>query len=189
MVSKLKLIVRMPNWIGDAVMATPILQDLRQNYPHAEITVLASDPIAVLLANNTFLNQISRSKLWLPILAIVFVFLGSIFRLSGRDDVGNIYISISLIIILIVFPVSWLSRLILSGQLSHILRGEQRLDKLFSIQNIQVFLISPSNPIRWFLNYYRLSWFFLSSFTFCRYFFSIYCHSFFPILVDKVFFF
>ena len=107
--------------------------------------------INLLLANNTFLNQISRSKLWLPILAIVFVFLGSIFRLSGRDDVGNIYISISLIIILIVVPVSWLSRLILSGQLSHILRGEQRLDKLFSFQNIQVFLISPSNPIRWFL--------------------------------------
>lgn len=34
------IIVRMPNWIGDLVMATPILTDLRKAYPEARITAM-----------------------------------------------------------------------------------------------------------------------------------------------------
>lgn len=34
------LIVRMPNWLGDLVMATPVLQDLRHHWPKAKITAL-----------------------------------------------------------------------------------------------------------------------------------------------------
>lgn len=35
------LLVRCPNWVGDAVMATPALRCLRANYPDAHITLLA----------------------------------------------------------------------------------------------------------------------------------------------------
>ena len=34
-----KILVRFPNWVGDVVMATPVLQCLRENYPHAVIDI------------------------------------------------------------------------------------------------------------------------------------------------------
>ena len=37
------IIVRMPNWLGDLVMATPILTDLRHHWPEAKITASAKD--------------------------------------------------------------------------------------------------------------------------------------------------
>ncbi len=40
------IIVRMPNWIGDMVMATPILSDLRKAYPQARITAMCRVPIS-----------------------------------------------------------------------------------------------------------------------------------------------
>ncbi|HME00103.1 MAG TPA: lipopolysaccharide heptosyltransferase II [Terriglobia bacterium] len=36
-----KIVVRVPNWIGDAVMSLPALEALRAQYPSAEITVVA----------------------------------------------------------------------------------------------------------------------------------------------------
>lgn len=36
-----KLLVRSTNWIGDAVMTTPAVRTIRQNFPGAEITLLA----------------------------------------------------------------------------------------------------------------------------------------------------
>ncbi len=44
----MKILVRAPNWIGDAVMATPTLSALRAHFPSAEITLLARPPIAAL---------------------------------------------------------------------------------------------------------------------------------------------
>ena len=35
------ILVRSPNWVGDAVMTTPVLRCLRHNYPDARISVLA----------------------------------------------------------------------------------------------------------------------------------------------------
>ena len=32
------LVIRCPNWVGDIVMATPVYECLRQNFPNAEIT-------------------------------------------------------------------------------------------------------------------------------------------------------
>lgn len=43
------IIVRMPNWIGDMVMATPVLTDLRKAYPHARITAMCRGPVSELL--------------------------------------------------------------------------------------------------------------------------------------------
>lgn len=52
-----RLVVRMPNWLGDAVMATPVLQDLKSHFPHAHITALASEPIAQLLSHNPAVTE------------------------------------------------------------------------------------------------------------------------------------
>ncbi len=35
-----RIIVRMPNWVGDVVMATPALRALREHWPRAELTAL-----------------------------------------------------------------------------------------------------------------------------------------------------
>ena len=50
------LVVRAPNWIGDAVMATPTLSALRAGCPDASITVLAKPLIAEALT-----HQIGRA--------------------------------------------------------------------------------------------------------------------------------
>jgi len=43
------VVVRVPNWIGDAVMCTPALMDLRDNFPCATITLWARPAIVDLL--------------------------------------------------------------------------------------------------------------------------------------------
>lgn len=47
-----KIVVRMPNWIGDLVMATPILADLRAAYPSAHITAMCRTPTGELLKSD-----------------------------------------------------------------------------------------------------------------------------------------
>lgn len=64
-----RIIVRMPNWIGDFVMATPILEDLRKAYPDAFIAALVSTPFADLLDGNPFIDKIitfSRANRFFP---------------------------------------------------------------------------------------------------------------------------
>jgi heptosyltransferase II len=43
-----RLLVRAPNWVGDAVMSLPVLSGLRQLFPEADITVLAARRVAAL---------------------------------------------------------------------------------------------------------------------------------------------
>lgn len=57
-----KIIVRMPNWIGDFVMALPILTDLRQQFPDAKITAMCLSPFAQLLEENPYISEISPFK-------------------------------------------------------------------------------------------------------------------------------
>lgn len=52
------IIVRMPNWVGDLVMATPILTDLRHAYPDAEITAMARYPLCELLQEDPDINEL-----------------------------------------------------------------------------------------------------------------------------------
>jgi heptosyltransferase II len=52
------IIVRMPNWIGDLVMATPILFDLRKAYPKAHITAMCRSPICELLKEDPEINEL-----------------------------------------------------------------------------------------------------------------------------------
>ncbi len=41
--------IRCPNWIGDAVMATPVFHQVKQLFPQAFVTAIAHEPIAQLL--------------------------------------------------------------------------------------------------------------------------------------------
>lgn len=62
MVNYQKIIVRMPNWIGDLVMATPILQDLRYAFPRSHITALVQSPLADILEMDPHVNEIIPFK-------------------------------------------------------------------------------------------------------------------------------
>ncbi|MFB3127273.1 MAG: glycosyltransferase family 9 protein, partial [Candidatus Acidiferrales bacterium] len=41
-----KILLRVPNWVGDAVMSLPALEQLRQKFPAAEVVVLARPTVA-----------------------------------------------------------------------------------------------------------------------------------------------
>lgn len=74
------IIVRMPNWLGDVVMATPILEDLRAFYPEAEITAMCQSSVASLLEQDPAVDELfsfSRSK-------------GLIHRIAERNVVARL---------------------------------------------------------------------------------------------------
>lgn len=52
------IIVRMPNWIGDLVMATPVLSDLRKKYPQASITAMCLSGICDLLKEDDRIDEL-----------------------------------------------------------------------------------------------------------------------------------
>src|SRR5689334_15916018 len=63
--SQPRYLVRLPNWLGDAVMATPVLHDLKQHFPNCLITALAPPPILDLFKENPAVDEIipfSRKK-------------------------------------------------------------------------------------------------------------------------------
>ena len=52
------VLIRAPNWIGDAVMCTPALMDVREAWPQATITLLARPSIAQLLKGHPAIDDI-----------------------------------------------------------------------------------------------------------------------------------
>ena len=54
----MKIVVRMPNWIGDFVMGLPILEDLRTLYPDATISVVCKTGFTDLLDSNPYVDEI-----------------------------------------------------------------------------------------------------------------------------------
>lgn len=48
----------MPNWLGDVVMATPVLADLRSHFPNAKITAMCQSNVAGLLKNDPNVDEI-----------------------------------------------------------------------------------------------------------------------------------
>ncbi|MCB1113035.1 MAG: lipopolysaccharide heptosyltransferase II [Chlamydiales bacterium] len=56
------IIVRMPNWLGDCVMATPLLYDLHRRYPTARMTVMCQKNVAPLLEKDPTVDEIFSFK-------------------------------------------------------------------------------------------------------------------------------
>lgn len=56
------ILIRMPNWLGDAIMATPLIADLRNHYPSARITVMCLANIAPLFEQDDQINEILSFK-------------------------------------------------------------------------------------------------------------------------------
>ncbi len=52
------IIVRMPNWIGDLVMATPVLTDLRKAFPKASISAMCRFQICELLREDESIDEL-----------------------------------------------------------------------------------------------------------------------------------
>lgn len=52
------ILVRMPNWVGDLVMATPILTDLRKSFPQASITAMCRSPICEILREDEAIDEL-----------------------------------------------------------------------------------------------------------------------------------
>jgi len=48
----------MPNWIGDLVMATPVLTDLRAAFPKASITAMSRTPLCELLKEDASIDEL-----------------------------------------------------------------------------------------------------------------------------------
>lgn len=53
-----KILLRAPNWIGDAVMCEPALRGLRSLFPEAEVTMLAKSAVAELFRAAPELNRV-----------------------------------------------------------------------------------------------------------------------------------
>jgi heptosyltransferase II len=56
------IIIRMPNWIGDAVMATPILADIRNRWKTAKITVMCQGSVGTILLHDPHIDHIYSFK-------------------------------------------------------------------------------------------------------------------------------
>lgn len=48
----------MPNWIGDLVMATPVLADLREAFPKASVTAMCRRPVCELLREEKSIDEL-----------------------------------------------------------------------------------------------------------------------------------
>ena len=51
------IVIRMPNWIGDAVMATPIIREVRCHWKNAKITIMAPKSICSLFQKDPFVDD------------------------------------------------------------------------------------------------------------------------------------
>lgn len=56
------ILLKMPNWLGDLVMATPIAADLRSRFPDAKITAMCQSNVAQLLKDDPAINEIYSYK-------------------------------------------------------------------------------------------------------------------------------
>lgn len=52
------ILVRMPNWLGDLVMATPVLADVRHQWPEAKITAMCQGGVGAILAKDPHIDEI-----------------------------------------------------------------------------------------------------------------------------------
>src|SRR5882724_3916571 len=53
-----RILVRGPNWLGDAVMSMPALQRLRERFPNAHMTLLTHEKLAGLWGFHHAINEV-----------------------------------------------------------------------------------------------------------------------------------
>lgn len=58
MLSPKKILIRGPNWVGDAVLAIPALKAVRSHFPDAEITLLVRPWVAGLFTSAPFVDKV-----------------------------------------------------------------------------------------------------------------------------------
>ncbi|CUI17931.1 putative lipopolysaccharide heptosyltransferase II [Candidatus Protochlamydia naegleriophila] len=56
------ILVRMPNWLGDFVMATPILTDLRHHWPEAKITAMCQGALGSVIQEDPHIDSVLNFK-------------------------------------------------------------------------------------------------------------------------------
>lgn len=61
------IIIRMPNWIGDIVMATPVIAAIKKIFSDAKITVMCQYPGSMLLLNDPHIDELFAFKRSKPI--------------------------------------------------------------------------------------------------------------------------
>jgi len=55
---KMKIIIRVPNWIGDAVLALPAIESIRDNFPQASISIAAKNWVKDLFVSNSLAAEV-----------------------------------------------------------------------------------------------------------------------------------
>ncbi len=53
-----RIVIRTPNWVGDAVMSTPFIRSVRRNFPKAHITLLAKPWVAPVYESNPHIDDV-----------------------------------------------------------------------------------------------------------------------------------
>lgn len=53
-----KILLRAPNWLGDAAVASPAMRAIRAKFPDAEITVMVRPSVAGVFASATFVDRV-----------------------------------------------------------------------------------------------------------------------------------
>ncbi|MDH5562552.1 MAG: lipopolysaccharide heptosyltransferase II [Nitrospirota bacterium] len=54
----INILIRVPNWIGDAVMCLPALIDMREYFPRSTLTILARPTIAAMLRGHSGIDEV-----------------------------------------------------------------------------------------------------------------------------------
>lgn len=53
-----KIMIRAANWVGDAIMTTPVVRSVRKNFPQSHITVLAKPWVIPVYENNPYIDDV-----------------------------------------------------------------------------------------------------------------------------------
>jgi heptosyltransferase-2 len=83
-----KILIRPPNWVGDVVMATPAFRCIRENYPHAKISVLLKPHARKILHGAPWFDESIEYK---PTSSWYLKSFWPTFFQKGRFDLGIIF--------------------------------------------------------------------------------------------------
>ena len=53
-----RIVIRGANWVGDAIMTTPVVRAVKKNFPHGHVTLLVKPWVAPVFQNNPFVDEI-----------------------------------------------------------------------------------------------------------------------------------